>query len=106
MSQLVLPYWMESSEKVQARWKLARVLGLTLGTTGIRCWMDFVWVFFLGMKCCCDPIKVKQDTMCNSLRNRVQLIDTTPMPRAPHSPTFFLMTALFSTTSAAISSTP
>lgn len=35
--QLALPYWMESEDRVSARWKLAGVFALTLGTTGVRC---------------------------------------------------------------------
>lgn len=35
--QLALPYWTESDERVSARWKLAGVFALTLGTTGVRC---------------------------------------------------------------------
>jgi hypothetical protein len=35
--QLALPYWMESEERNSARWKLAGVVALTLGTTGVRC---------------------------------------------------------------------
>ena len=34
--QLALPYWTESDERVSARWKLAGVFALTLGTTGVR----------------------------------------------------------------------
>lgn len=34
--QLALPYWLESDERVSARWKLAGVVALTLGTTGVR----------------------------------------------------------------------
>lgn len=34
--QLALPYWMESEERMSARWKLAGVFALTLGTTGVR----------------------------------------------------------------------
>ena len=34
--QLLWPYWTESDERVRARWKLAGVFALTLGTTGVR----------------------------------------------------------------------
>jgi hypothetical protein len=34
--QLVLPYWTDSEERNSARWKLAGVFALTLGTTGVR----------------------------------------------------------------------
>ena len=37
LAQLVLPYWMESEERADARWKLAGVVALTLATTGVRC---------------------------------------------------------------------
>lgn len=33
----MLPYWTESDERSSARWKLAGVFALTLGTTGVRC---------------------------------------------------------------------
>ncbi|KAL4440466.1 hypothetical protein ABPG75_003467 [Micractinium tetrahymenae] len=35
LKELVLPYWMESDEKNSARWRLAGVFALTLGTTGV-----------------------------------------------------------------------
>lgn len=35
--QLALPYWTESDDRNSARWKLAGVVALTLGTTGVRC---------------------------------------------------------------------
>lgn len=34
--QLGLPYWSAEGEGGKARWKLAGVLALTLGTTGVR----------------------------------------------------------------------
>lgn len=34
--QLTLPYWTKSEDATKARWKLAGVVLLTLGTTGVR----------------------------------------------------------------------
>jgi hypothetical protein len=34
--QLALPYWTDAEEGSSARWRLAAVLALTLGTTGVR----------------------------------------------------------------------
>lgn len=36
-AQLTLPYWTKSEDASKARWKLAGVVLLTLGTTGVRC---------------------------------------------------------------------
>ena len=36
LEQLGLPYWTSEEEGVKARWKLAGVAALTLGTTGVR----------------------------------------------------------------------
>jgi hypothetical protein len=38
----VLPYWTESDVKTAARWKLAGVFALTLGTTGISVLFNFL----------------------------------------------------------------
>ncbi|PRW39262.1 ABC transporter D family member chloroplastic isoform A [Chlorella sorokiniana] len=42
LKKLVLPYWMESEERVSARWKLAGVFALTLGTTGVSVLFNFL----------------------------------------------------------------
>ena len=34
--QLTLPYWTKSEDATKAKWKLAGVVLLTLGTTGVR----------------------------------------------------------------------
>lgn len=35
--QLGVPFWIDEEEGGRARWRLALVVGLTLGTTGVRC---------------------------------------------------------------------
>lgn len=41
--QLALPYWTESGEEhTRARWRLAGVLALTLGTTGVSVLFNFL----------------------------------------------------------------
>jgi ABC-type uncharacterized transport system fused permease/ATPase subunit len=43
LKQLALPYWTESGEEhVKARWRLAGVLALTLGTTGVSVLFNFL----------------------------------------------------------------
>lgn len=34
--QLAAPYWSDPAVATKARWRLAAVVGLTLGTTGVR----------------------------------------------------------------------
>ena len=36
-AQLTLPYWFDEEAGGRARWRLATVVALTLGTTGVRC---------------------------------------------------------------------
>ena len=36
MPQLGGPYWSDEEEGKRAKWKLATVIALTLGTTGVR----------------------------------------------------------------------
>ena len=35
-TQLAAPYWSDPAVANKARWRLAAVVGLTLGTTGVR----------------------------------------------------------------------
>ncbi|KAI7843346.1 hypothetical protein COHA_003043 [Chlorella ohadii] len=42
LKKLALPYWTESDERVSARWKLAGVFALTLGTTGVSVLFNFL----------------------------------------------------------------
>ena len=37
VTQLTMPYWLDSEAGGRARWRLATVVALTLGTTGVRC---------------------------------------------------------------------
>ncbi|KAL6783973.1 hypothetical protein ACKKBG_A04255 [Auxenochlorella protothecoides x Auxenochlorella symbiontica] len=60
LKTLALPYWMESSEKVQARWKLARVLGLTLGTTGISVVFNYLGRDFFNALAAKDQAKFSE----------------------------------------------
>lgn len=47
--QLLWPYWTESDERVKARWKLAGVFALTLGTTGVRSAPLYYKMLILGI---------------------------------------------------------
>ncbi|KAL3130496.1 hypothetical protein ABBQ38_008313 [Trebouxia sp. C0009 RCD-2024] len=40
--KLTLPYWTKSQDAGKARWKLAGVVLLTLGTTGVSVWFNFL----------------------------------------------------------------
>jgi hypothetical protein len=42
LSKLALPYWQDSDEGAQARWRLAGLLALTLGTTGVSVIFNFL----------------------------------------------------------------
>jgi hypothetical protein len=70
--QLVLPYWMESEDRSSARWKLAGVFALTLGTTGVRCAQQVVLVLVL----------VHGRGLGNTLRVR-QVVGQVPAPSGP-----------------------
>lgn len=39
---MALPYWTTSEHAVEARWKLAGVVGLTLATTGVSVMFNFL----------------------------------------------------------------
>lgn len=42
LQKLALPYWTESEDASAARWRLAGVLGLTLGTTGVSVLFNYL----------------------------------------------------------------
>lgn len=58
--QLALPYWTESDERVSARWKLAGVFALTLGTTGVSVLFNFLGRDFFNALSAKDQAKFSE----------------------------------------------